>query len=278
MKCLWDVRCKEYKDLTARNKAYATIADILNISVEIVKKRLGNNLRSTYNQEKKKVLSSQRTGTGTEDVYEPSLPWFSKMRFLDDVITPRKTICSQENSKVSQVSGNETGDNHNETPHSTFLKKRRVTNDHTANKEFDAALKTFKEVCDAESSEFDKFGESIASQLKNMPIKDALELQLELQQIITKRRLKLLENGHISGNNFITPIISESESRPSISLSDRYSNTSRTSTSLSNNLEYAYSPDFEISYEDSGTCTQDSSNAIYIAMEGADILSTQNKF
>ncbi|KAF5281731.1 hypothetical protein FQR65_LT14571 [Abscondita terminalis] len=40
MKCLWDVRCKEYKDLTAINKAYATIADILNISVEIVKKRL----------------------------------------------------------------------------------------------------------------------------------------------------------------------------------------------------------------------------------------------
>ncbi|VEN49387.1 unnamed protein product [Callosobruchus maculatus] len=35
--------------------------DILNISVETVKKHI-NNLRSTYNQEKKKIGASQKTG------------------------------------------------------------------------------------------------------------------------------------------------------------------------------------------------------------------------
>ncbi|XP_056644511.1 uncharacterized protein LOC130450245 [Diorhabda sublineata] len=88
--CLWDVKCKEYRDINKRNNAYEAMADIINITIEQVKKKL-NNIRSTYLQEKKKVDISKSTGSGTEDIYTPNLSWFGSMTFLDDVTTQRKT-------------------------------------------------------------------------------------------------------------------------------------------------------------------------------------------
>lgn len=62
MKCLWGVKRKEYtyRDLNARNNAYSTIADILDVPVEVVNKKI-NNLLSTYNKKMKKVIASQTT-------------------------------------------------------------------------------------------------------------------------------------------------------------------------------------------------------------------------
>ncbi|CAH1961648.1 unnamed protein product [Acanthoscelides obtectus] len=52
--CLWNIKCTDYRDINKRNNAYEAIADIMNISIENVKKKI-NNIRSTYLQEKKKV-------------------------------------------------------------------------------------------------------------------------------------------------------------------------------------------------------------------------------
>ena len=59
--CLWNVKCKDYRNINSRNKAYESIAEILNKSIDSVKKRI-NNLRSTYIQEKKKVDLSKSAG------------------------------------------------------------------------------------------------------------------------------------------------------------------------------------------------------------------------
>ncbi|KAK9501292.1 hypothetical protein O3M35_012033 [Rhynocoris fuscipes] len=41
----------------------------------------------------------------------------------------------------------------------------------------------------SKKSEFDVFGESVAAQLNNMPFEKAIELQLEIQQLISRKRL-----------------------------------------------------------------------------------------
>ncbi|CAG9838945.1 unnamed protein product [Diabrotica balteata] len=43
-----------------------------------------------------------------------------------------------------------------------------------------------------QNDEFEAFGSSVAAQLRALPIIDALELQMELQQLITQKRIKLL--------------------------------------------------------------------------------------
>lgn len=75
----------------------AEIALELNVSEEFVKKKI-QSLRSTYIQEKKKIYESKTTGTGSDDVYSPSLYWFHELDFLQDVIVPRKTTSNLENN------------------------------------------------------------------------------------------------------------------------------------------------------------------------------------
>lgn len=153
-----------------------------------------------------------------------------------------------------------------ETPKLTYTKKRRPINNNT--NEFDAALKSFKEVCAAESTEFDKFGESIASQLKSMPLKFALELQLELQEMITKKRIKLLENENNSAND----VNIQNEYRPSSSL--HYSDTDTSGlSSPTYSVQFPFSPECENGDEQPNDYnSQDSNNVIFVAMKGAQIL------
>lgn len=153
-----------------------------------------------------------------------------------------------------------------ETPKHVLARKRRSINNNTIN-EFDAALKSFKEVCAAESTEFDKFGESVASQLKSMPLQYALELQLELQEMITKRRIKLLQNENNSANDANI----QNAHRPSSSL---HSGTdTRGLSSPTHSEELPSSPQWENSNEQPNDYySEESSNAIFIAMRGAEIL------
>ena len=59
---------------------------------------------------------------------------------------------------------------------------------------FEDALNTFKEICCAKSTEFDKFGERVSAQLKSLPSREAIKLQLQIQQLITSNKLEILDN------------------------------------------------------------------------------------
>lgn len=95
--CLWNIKLDDYKKHDKRKNAVAEIALELNVSEEFVKKKI-QSLRSTYIQEKKKIYESKTTGTGSDDVYSPSLYWFHELDFLQDVIVPRKTTSNLENN------------------------------------------------------------------------------------------------------------------------------------------------------------------------------------
>lgn len=99
--CLWNVKAVDYKKSDKRKKAVAEMAIQFGVTEEFVKKKI-QSLRSTYIQEKKKIADSKRTGTGSDDVYIPSLFWFHELEFLQDVIIPRKTTSNLDNN--TQVS------------------------------------------------------------------------------------------------------------------------------------------------------------------------------
>ena len=48
-----------------------------------------NTLQTNYRREKKKVEESCHSGSGTYDIYEPSLWYFHLFHFLGDQDTPR---------------------------------------------------------------------------------------------------------------------------------------------------------------------------------------------
>lgn len=44
------------------------------------------NLRSTYNQELLKIEKSKKSGSGTDEIYEPSIKWFDAMDYIMKII------------------------------------------------------------------------------------------------------------------------------------------------------------------------------------------------
>lgn len=69
-------------------------------------------------------------------------------------------------------------------------------------------------------TEFDVFGSSVAAQLNNMPWENAIELQLQIQQLITRYRLNLHRVIHKGKSNYTAP----STSGGSVSDSSSYVN------------------------------------------------------
>ncbi|XP_015518840.1 uncharacterized protein LOC107223619 [Neodiprion lecontei] len=59
-----------------------------------------HNLRNQFNIEHSKVKSSLKSGTGTDDIYKPSLWYYEKLLFLDSYVIPRRNRTSLD----SQVS------------------------------------------------------------------------------------------------------------------------------------------------------------------------------
>ena len=91
---LWNVRCKEYKNKDARNAALQRLIRCFDfdVTVDDLNKKI-NNIRSTYIQERAKIKNSNRTGSGAEEIYVPTLAWYEIAdRFLADIVKCRKSF------------------------------------------------------------------------------------------------------------------------------------------------------------------------------------------
>lgn len=110
---LWKIKSTEYSDRNLKNNAYKALIEKYkevdpNADKEIVKKKI-NSLRTNYRKELKKVKASYRSGTGTDDIYVPSLWYFNELQFLQDQEIPVdgcSTIIS-ENEMESDVNVDE---------------------------------------------------------------------------------------------------------------------------------------------------------------------------
>ncbi|CAH1986653.1 unnamed protein product [Acanthoscelides obtectus] len=205
--CLWRRDLPEYKDKTARELALKSIVAQLNIpnfSYIDCKEKI-KNVRSHYCQELKKVKNSMRNNSSA--VYKPTLAWFHDLdsylrnyitqkpsvdemlhihlpSFKDEVQEEEPTISSPPvlsppspaiSVSLDRPSSPESNVHSAATP---VKSKRKRQVEHAEGKCYRC-----------KKTEFDIFGESVAAQLSTMSFVDALQLQLKIQELITRERL-----------------------------------------------------------------------------------------
>ena len=78
--CLWFTKSKDYSNRNMRNTAYEKLMKKMkeidpDANKDTVVKKI-NNLRSTYNKEFRKVQASTRSGSGSDSIYVPKLPYY----------------------------------------------------------------------------------------------------------------------------------------------------------------------------------------------------------
>lgn len=84
--CLWNTNSPRYKNKKTRNAALEYIKTEMNIDgfgKEEIKTKI-RILRSTYYQEKRKIINSQSARSGFDDIYRPNVKWYDDM---DEIIT-----------------------------------------------------------------------------------------------------------------------------------------------------------------------------------------------
>jgi hypothetical protein len=90
--CLWNVKSENYSNRNIRDKALEEMVKQLNIpdlTREDVKLKI-KSIRSRYSSELAKILKSEKSGAGRDDIYAPKLFWFKQADlFLRSVCTPR---------------------------------------------------------------------------------------------------------------------------------------------------------------------------------------------
>lgn len=93
--CLWNVSSDSYKNKAARDSAYNKICKDLNLSgltVTDVKNKI-KIMRTNYNIELKKILKSEKSGSGFDDIYVPRVFWFKKVDcFLRGVSRAKESL------------------------------------------------------------------------------------------------------------------------------------------------------------------------------------------
>lgn len=105
--CLWKVKSKSYSDRNAKNQAYDILVDKMKTidpeaNRESVCKKI-NALRTSYRKELKKKEASEKSGTGDDDIYTPSLWYFELFQFLKDQEVPRRSQSNIEEIQVCKV-------------------------------------------------------------------------------------------------------------------------------------------------------------------------------
>ncbi|XP_045537345.1 uncharacterized protein LOC106713191 [Papilio machaon] len=230
--CLWNPSHPDYKIKYERDKAYADIASefqlstMKSLSIPEIKIKI-KNLRTTYLQQVHKIIQSS-----TPDcIYEPSLIWFHEMdQYMKNIPTNRHSALYNTNQETSVadsscqiwVDQDLPNDNTEESDTNPLNPSTDTEYDSTkpeislhVKKETDYSSQSFNKVkkkktkrqsseqhnsTDSTSDsvaledEFDIYGKYIASQLRNMDLQKALQLQLEINNLVSKTRISELSN------------------------------------------------------------------------------------
>lgn len=98
--CLWNIKSKNYSNRKEKAKAYETLINYCktvdqNASIDTVKKKI-NNIRSAFRKEHKKVLKSKRSGSSTEEIYEPTLWYYKLLLFTASQEEPRQSVSNED--------------------------------------------------------------------------------------------------------------------------------------------------------------------------------------
>lgn len=91
--CLWQNKSKEYHDREMKLAAYENILEKMKkvdskATIDTVKSKI-NTIRCTFEKELSKIKSSQKSGSGVDDIYVPKLWYYNLLQFLIDQEEPR---------------------------------------------------------------------------------------------------------------------------------------------------------------------------------------------
>lgn len=84
----WKIKSDLYKNIILKQECYIQLTNKLKeidptADINTTKKKI-NTLRTNYRRELKKVLASEKSGAGTDDIYLPSVWYFDEFEFLRD--------------------------------------------------------------------------------------------------------------------------------------------------------------------------------------------------
>ncbi|XP_054267099.1 uncharacterized protein LOC128989250 [Macrosteles quadrilineatus] len=182
-------------------------------------------IKTTYRSELSKVNDSKKSGASTEEIYVPKLQWFTLAdSFLREVAITRNSKSNLDNQTTSKEEMNvTTADTETEEgaieedegaiddPHEENTSKsdagadfqkprtkiRRVTKlariESTVHKlQQITANNRASTTSNVSADEVDLFGNYVAAQLKELPLRNRLTCQEKIQSMLTKERLALL--------------------------------------------------------------------------------------
>lgn len=98
MPCLWKIKSKEYSDRNKRHEALGKLVELckpicMSADMNYVRNKIAN-LRTVFKRELNKIVDSQRSGAGADDIYVPRLWYFESLRFLTEQVDARSSICT----------------------------------------------------------------------------------------------------------------------------------------------------------------------------------------
>ncbi|RZF40059.1 hypothetical protein LSTR_LSTR002462 [Laodelphax striatellus] len=218
--CLWNTQLENYRDKQTRMIAYLRLVEAMslpNFGVAEVKNKI-KNLRSTFNQEKKKVEKSKNSGGGEDSVYEPSLKWLNELEptMVNSTTRKRKTFdyvdddedwpvgtlseagtsdqaSSRAASPVNIVVAPETISETIAPPSATPSRKKKIKSLLNAVKDLQAAVNADEDEEDC----FDVFGRSVAAQLRKLSGHRAYLAQKDIQNILSDHGIQDIKDGSI---------------------------------------------------------------------------------
>ena len=125
---LWNIKSEDYSNRRMKEEAYGVLVNKFKEKYptwgrEEVKKKI-NSFRTNFRKEFKKVLDSEKSGAGSEEIYEPTLWYYDDLLFLIDQKKPsesRSSIQSAQNSDTLPESVEDILDNQEVNNNYTFI-------------------------------------------------------------------------------------------------------------------------------------------------------------
>lgn len=98
--CLWKIKSREYTNKNLKNQAYDKLVELCqpvfpDANREFVYKKI-QSLRGSFRKDLKKVVQSKRSGTATDEVYQPTLWYYDLLLFTMDQEIPSPSMSNIE--------------------------------------------------------------------------------------------------------------------------------------------------------------------------------------
>ncbi|XP_073493849.1 uncharacterized protein [Phyllobates terribilis] len=100
--CLWQIKSTDYCNREKKREAYQQLIALFKrhgpnekVDEELVKRKI-QSLRTVYKKELNRVEKSKKSGTGTDEVYVPTLWYYDLLAFTRDQELPRRMVCTMQ--------------------------------------------------------------------------------------------------------------------------------------------------------------------------------------